>query len=91
MFLLSKQDIKGPVNVTSPNPVRNSEMMRTLTILLKARPLIPPIPGALLKLIIGEFATSSLNGQRVIPRKLLDNGFAFNYQTFRYALGELLI
>ncbi|MFC1874533.1 TIGR01777 family oxidoreductase [Chloroflexota bacterium] len=90
LFLLKNQNIEGPVNITSPYPIKNEEMMKTLTSVLKAKPLIPQIPGLFLRLIAGEFATSFLNGQRVIPAKLLDNGFIFKYETLRDALDELL-
>jgi len=79
LFLIENEAIAGPVNVTSPDPVRNREMMRLLAKLTGKRVIIPPVPYFALRLMTGEFATTFVNGQRVIPRKLINHGFSFVY------------
>jgi uncharacterized protein (TIGR01777 family) len=90
LFLLDHQELEGPFNLTSPNPVRNVEMLTVLGQLLGKNSYVPPIPGFLLRLILREFATVFLRGQRVVPRRILDSGFRFKYPILDEALQDLL-
>jgi uncharacterized protein len=77
----------GPYNLTAPNPVTDSE----LTAALKAafhRPDFPwlRVPAPLLKLGLGEMSSELLNSARVLPKRLLDAGFVFEYPTVAAAL-----
>lgn len=76
LFLLQNEQITGPVNCTAPQPVTNREMSRILAKILR-RPLFPAAPALMVKLVLGEFGSVLLEGQRVVPEKLLNNGFAF--------------
>ncbi len=89
-FLLENKEINGPLNCCAPNPVRNREMSKLLGKALHRPVFLPPIPGFLLRLIMGEFANVLLKGQRVVPQKLLDNGFQFKYPLMKDALHNLL-
>jgi uncharacterized protein (TIGR01777 family) len=91
LFLLNNPNIEGAVNVCSPNPIRNRDMMEIYTDILKVRPQIPKVPGVLLRAILGEFADAFLNGQRVIPAVLINSGFHFSFPFLRDALSDLLI
>ena len=84
-FLLKHPEISGPVNVCSPNPVRNKDLARALGRALH-RPSFMPAPGFMIKLVLGEFGSVILEGQKVIPRKLLESGFVFEYPTIERAL-----
>jgi uncharacterized protein (TIGR01777 family) len=77
-FLIKHPEISGPVNVCSPNPVRNKDLAKALGKVLH-RPSFMPAPGFMVKLVLGEFGSVILEGQRVIPRRLLENGFTFQY------------
>jgi uncharacterized protein (TIGR01777 family) len=90
IFLLEKHIIHSPVNITSPNPMRNREMMKLLAELTGKRVFIPPVPEFMLRMITGEFASVFVNGQRVIPRKLIQQGFNFNYPDLKRALKMLM-
>ena len=89
LFLVENQGISGPVNCTAPNPVINTELAKTLGSVLH-KPSLIRTPGFMLKMIMGEFGTVLLNGQRVIPRKLIDSGFSFTFPELREALADLL-
>jgi uncharacterized protein (TIGR01777 family) len=89
-FLLENEGIEGPVNCSSPNPVRNKELTQTIAQSLGKPLLFPRVPSFMLKLVLGEFAKTLLQGQRVIPRKLLEKGFEFRYPSLREALDNLL-
>jgi uncharacterized protein (TIGR01777 family) len=89
LFVFDNQDINGPVNVCSPNPVRNRELATTLGKAL-SRPSFFKAPVFLIRLMLGEFGSVVLEGQRVIPAKLLRQGFTFQYPEITGALKEVI-
>jgi len=89
LFLMDHPEISGPVNFTSPNPVQNGTLARALGKAMH-RPSFFPAPGFMLKLILGEFGSVLLEGQRVIPQKLLKGGFQFRYPEIDQALENIL-
>ena len=88
-FLLKHPGISGPVNVCSPNPLRNRDLAKALGKVLH-RPSFLPAPGFMVKLVLGEFGSVILEGQRVIPRRLLESGFVFQYPDIEKALQNIL-
>jgi uncharacterized protein len=84
-FLMKHPEISGPVNICAPNPVRNKDLAKALGKVLH-RPSFMPAPGFMVKLVLGEFGSVILEGQRVIPKRLLDSGFAFQYPNIEKAL-----
>jgi len=90
LHLLSNEKISGPVNMTAPNPVRNTEFTSALGKTL-ARPTIFPVPEFALKLAMGEMAEEVLLGsQRVEPQRLEASGYNFKFRELRLALENLL-
>ncbi len=88
-FLLEHPELEGPINVTSPEPLTNAEFAHTLAALL-GRPSIMHVPGFVLKTALGEMAMMVLEGQRVLPRRLTEAGFAFQFPRLEEALRHLL-
>jgi len=88
-FLLKRPEISGPVNVCSPNPVRNKDLAKAIGRALH-KPSFIPAPGFMVKLVLGEFGSVILEGQRVIPRKLLESGFTFQYPDIEKALQGII-
>lgn len=89
-FALEKSSIEGPVNTVSPNPVRNAEFVKTLARSVKRPLILPPVPAIVVRTVLGEFANVLLKGQRAAPKKLLDEGFSFQFPTLSQALDNLL-
>jgi uncharacterized protein (TIGR01777 family) len=89
MFLSEQPDLMGPVNFTSPNPVRNRDLAKALGRAL-SRPAFMATPAFMMRLILGEFAEVILTGQKILPEKLLASGFQFFYPTIGQALNNLL-
>jgi hypothetical protein len=90
VFLMKHPEITGPVNLCSPNPVRNKHLAKALGEVLH-RPSFMPAPGFMIKLVLGEFGSVILEGQKVIPRRLLDHAFVFQYPEIGKALQNLLV
>jgi uncharacterized protein len=90
-WIVQTPSVSGPVNATAPHPVTNRHLSRALGHALR-RPSFVPVPGFALKVILGEFATSLLTGQRVIPNRAHKDGYHFRYpeieQAFRGIFGE---
>jgi hypothetical protein len=89
VFLMRRPEISGPVNLCSPNPIRNRTLAKALGKALK-RPSFIPAPGFMIKLVLGEFGSVILEGQRVIPRRLLESGFVFKYPDIGKALENIV-
>ncbi|MCX7991352.1 MAG: TIGR01777 family oxidoreductase [Proteobacteria bacterium] len=77
LFLLKSQDLEGPFNITSPQPVRNKDFTKALANALNVFAFFP-IPPFAVKLVMGDFADYSIKGQRVIPKRLSELGFKFD-------------
>jgi len=90
LFLMEHPDVRGAVNCTAPEPVRNREMTEILGWALGVPTFMPSIPGFVLRLMKGEFGTVILEGQRVLPRKLQAAGFTFRFPQLRGALQDLV-
>lgn len=83
--LLRERDMKGVYNLTGPRPVSNAEFTATLARLLR-RPAILRVPATVLKLAMGEMSTLLLDGQRVVPSRLLQARQTFQHATLEAAL-----
>ena len=88
-FLIDNKGSQGIFNFSTPNPINNNDFSKTLGKAMK-RPSLLPVPSFVLKLALGEAATLALDGQRVMPKRLLEAGYVFKYKTLEDALPSLL-
>jgi len=86
---LMRSDVEGVLNATAPNPVRMSELCRTLGDVLN-RPSWLPVPGFALEALLGEGAQLVLEGQQVLPKRTTSYGFNYQYPTLKQALEEIV-
>ncbi len=84
------RNLDGIINCVSPKPVTNKEFSKTIGKIMR-RPSIFPVPGLILRILLGEFATSILNGQKVLPQRLLDLNFKFQFAHLNDALRNLIL
>jgi len=84
-FLLDNDTQRGVFNVTGPRPVTNAEFTRALAKLVH-RPAFLRVPAMVLKMAMGEMATLLVDGQRVLPSRLLQAGFVFQQPSIEEAL-----
>jgi uncharacterized protein (TIGR01777 family) len=90
LFLLTAEQVSGPVNIVAPNPVTNLEFTKTLGGILH-RPTIAPAPAFALRLLLNGFADEGLlSGQRLAPRVLAEAGFTFRHPHLEEALKAVL-
>jgi uncharacterized protein (TIGR01777 family) len=88
-FLLGRDDISGPVNLTAPSPVSNAEFTSSLAAAVH-RPAVMPVPVPALKLAVGGVSSDILSSARVLPRRLLDEGYQFRHPAIAGALAAEL-
>lgn len=87
-FAIENHQISGPVNVTAPNPKVMKDFGRTIGAVLH-RPHWFPVPAFLMKVVLGKKSSLVLEGQHVIPKVLMEEGFEFKFPTLESALGDL--
>ncbi len=89
IHLLNNQELSGVFNGTAPQPVTNNEFTKTLASSLN-RFAFMHIPSIILKTGLGEMSRLLLGGQRVIPKRFIDNNFKFKYTELKIALKAVL-
>jgi uncharacterized protein len=90
LFLMDNEELAGPFNLTSPNPVTNRAFTRALAQTVR-RPAVLPVPAAALRLVFGAMADESLLVScRAIPQRLEQTGFTFEDPEIEPALTALL-
>ncbi len=89
-FLIEREDLAGPFNLTAPEPLTMKDFCRVLGKVMK-RPSWFAVPGFLLRLMFGEMAKEALlSGQRALPRELVEAGYSFQYPDAESALQQIL-
>ena len=90
LHCIADTELSGPINATAPNPVDNKTFVKAMGTTLH-RPVLLPMPGFMVKLLFGEMGVELLlQGQCVIPQKLQQSGFRFEFPSLAHALDDLL-
>jgi uncharacterized protein (TIGR01777 family) len=89
LMAVDNQDVTGPINATSPNPVTNKEFARALGRVIH-RPSFMRTPRFMLRVMVGEAADVITTGQRVLPRRARELGYTFKFPVIDGALRDLL-
>ena len=91
VWTLEHEDMSGPVNVSSPNPVTNSEFTRALGRAVR-RPAVLAVPSFALRLAQGDLAEVVTSSARMDPTRLRASGFEFKHPeidgALEWALGD---
>jgi len=89
-FAITNTDLSGPVNAVAPEPVTNVEFTKALGRVL-GRPTVVPMPAFAAKLALGEMADDLLFAStRVVPKRLMEAGFAYEFGDLESALRNAL-
>ena len=89
LFALQQREVEGVLNATAPNPVRMNEVSQTLGEVLN-RPSWLPVPAFALEVLLGDGAQVVLEGQQVLPKRTITQGFDYQYPSLKQALEEFL-
>lgn len=89
LFAIENPTLNSVYNAVAPSPVTNKEFMKQLAKHLKKPFFLPPVPGFLLRILLGEMADMVLKGNRVSCDKIQKAGFKFQYNTLEEYLNDL--
>ncbi len=85
-YVIENENIRGAVNAVSPNPVTNEEFTKTMGEVLY-RPTFIPLPEFAVSMLMGEMGDALLlTSTKVLPKRLEDAGFEFEYPDLKSAL-----
>lgn len=87
-YLLTADDLAGPVNLCAPHPERQAALTRALGGAF-GRPTLLPVPGFALRTVLGEFSSEVLSSIRMSPAKLQAGGFSFRHPDIEAAAAWL--
>lgn len=88
LFIIDEQ-LEGTFNAVAPNPVTNGKLVREIADVLNRPLILPNIPEAAMKLLLGEMSYILFASQRVCSRKIENEGFEFHHANISKALQEL--
>lgn len=86
---LDGADWVGAANACAPEPATNRDFSRALGRALH-RPALAPIPGFAVRLLYGDMAEIVTTGQRTVPMRALEHGYAFRHTDLDEALRDAL-
>ena len=87
---VENDNMQGAYNAVAPNPVTNKELTNAIARKLNKPLFLPPVPGLVLKLMLGEVADLVVNGVHVSSKKIEQTGLRFKFNTVEEALNDLL-
>jgi uncharacterized protein (TIGR01777 family) len=87
---IENESMKGPYNCVAPQAVTNSVFTKIMSDAVGRPVILPFVPGIALRLILGEFGSVILKGQRAIPEKLQKEGYTFAFPDLESGLKDLM-
>jgi hypothetical protein len=87
-YLIDNSSASGVFNLSAPNPLSNADFGQAIGRAL-GRPYWLPTPGFAFKIAFGELSMLLLEGQRAVPKRLLEMGFTFHFPEAEPALQDL--
>ncbi len=93
MFMKAIDDhsMQGAYNAVGPYAVTNRELTNAIGRVLHRPVILPPVPGFVLKLVLGEMADLVVQGSNISSEKILATGFIYQFNTLEEALTDLLV
>ncbi len=89
LVFVNNKKLSGVYNAVSPEPITHKKLIKTLAKHLKKPILLPNIPKFVLKFILGEMHHLLFDSQNVSAKKIINEGFVFEYQSIEKVINEL--
>lgn len=90
VMAVEQDTVSGPLNAVGPSPATNREITKAIASTLNRPLILPPIPGTILRWLLGEMSDLALKGSSVSNEKLMNAGFTYKYPTLEGAIRNLL-
>jgi len=87
---IEDESFSGVYNAVAPQHVTHNEFMRTLAKVMRRPVILPPVPGFIVKGIMGEMADVVLKGSRISSDRIKKAGYRFTFDTLHYALNDII-
>lgn len=87
---IENESMKGAYNCISPQIVTNAQLTKVMSSVIGRPVIFPFVPGIALRIILGEFGSMILKGQRAVPEKLEKEGYSFAFPELEAALKDLM-
>jgi uncharacterized protein (TIGR01777 family) len=87
---IEDSSIKGAYNAVAPQHITHGEFMHVLAKVMKLPVLPVPIPGFVLRAILGEMSDMILKGSRVSSEKIMKSGYTFRFSNLEDALNNII-
>ncbi|MBP7512084.1 MAG: TIGR01777 family oxidoreductase [Bacteroidia bacterium] len=91
IHLLQNPSLTGIYNGVAPNPATNKELTKAICVALRRPLFLPPIPGFVLRILVGPIAPMLLSSQNVSCQKILKAGYQFKFTNHNHAIQSLLL
>lgn len=88
-WIIDNPSASGVYNFAAPDPIQNKVLARTIGKVMR-RPAFFAVPAFAIRLLFGEMAITVLGGQRVLPGRLEQEGFRFQYPKIEQAIRSLV-
>lgn len=89
-LFVTEKELIGVFNGVAPNPIKQKNMIKSIAYFLKKPIILPPVPGFVLKLALGEMSEMVLSSQLVVSKRWEKEGFIFRFTQLDGALENLL-
>jgi NAD dependent epimerase/dehydratase family enzyme len=89
LWIIKNEDTNGIYNGVAPNPITQKDWIKSILKAHKMNRLVLPVPGFIIKLVLGEMAAVVLEGAHVSSAKIEQTGFKFLYPEIKDALIDI--
>jgi hypothetical protein len=86
---LEDSEMAGAYNAVAPQQVTHVEFMHVLAKVMRL-PVLPPVPGFLIRIALGEMSDVILKGNRISSEKIMNRGYSFLFRTLEDALYNII-
>lgn len=90
IYAIENADMKGVFNAVAPHPVTNKELILSIARARKKFFIPVKVPSVVLKTVLGEMSVEVLKSATVSGRKVMDEGFQFQFSNISSAVGSLV-
>jgi uncharacterized protein len=87
---IQDQNMQGPYNAVAPQYINHSDFVRSMAAVMKRPVILLPVPGWIIKTIMGEMSDIVLTGSRISSEKIIRTGFSFRFKKLDEALENII-
>jgi uncharacterized protein (TIGR01777 family) len=87
---LSDETMHGAYNASAPGHITHSDLMKKMGLIMKIKPILPPVPSLFLRIILGEMSAAVIKGSRISPFKITGTGYSFRFPDIDRALQDIM-